>query len=185
MLTQLGHAFAQLDCVLSLADASYDLQFVRPDIVEDNVLFIKVSGAGRYVEYVSFIVLCYLQNGRHPLQQIIVNTFVPNDTAVSSGIALHCGCFRKLSRPLVVIFSKVSYHPAVLQVAWLSFLERTIAENPCTSSKQVRRGLCFLRVETVSLVIGVVTDRVPGRYAQALSRTWLRSVALCLLNERF
>lgn len=43
MLLQLGAAFAELDVLLSLADAASDLKYVRPEFVEDNVVFIKVS----------------------------------------------------------------------------------------------------------------------------------------------
>ncbi len=44
MLLQLGEAFAELDCLIALAEASADLAFVRPEIVDDNVIYIKVQG---------------------------------------------------------------------------------------------------------------------------------------------
>ncbi len=42
LLEELGHLFAEIDCILSLADASVDQKYVRPQLVDDNVIFIKV-----------------------------------------------------------------------------------------------------------------------------------------------
>ncbi|XP_022087928.1 mutS protein homolog 5-like isoform X2 [Acanthaster planci] len=51
---------AELDCLLSLAAAARDQNYIRPDLTEDNI--IHISG------------------GRHPLQELCVTPFVPNDT---------------------------------------------------------------------------------------------------------
>lgn len=91
MLLQLGRAFAELDCLLSLADAAADLRLVRPEIVEDNVTYIKVYfyrfWASRCDAPVQFTLHWVVQNGRHPLQEVIVSAFVPNDAALSPGTA--------------------------------------------------------------------------------------------------
>ncbi|KIP05169.1 hypothetical protein PHLGIDRAFT_74704, partial [Phlebiopsis gigantea 11061_1 CR5-6] len=50
---------AELDCLLSFADASRAYDYRRPELSEDNVTVIK--------------------QGRHPLQELVVDTFVPND----------------------------------------------------------------------------------------------------------
>lgn len=42
LLIELGHYFAELDCILSLADAALDQNYVRPQVVTDNVIFVKV-----------------------------------------------------------------------------------------------------------------------------------------------
>ena len=44
-LQQTSNALAELDAVLSLASAAVDLGLVRPRVVEENVIVIKVSGA--------------------------------------------------------------------------------------------------------------------------------------------
>ena len=42
LLVELGQFFAELDCILSLADASVEQKYVRPQLVEENVIFVKV-----------------------------------------------------------------------------------------------------------------------------------------------
>ncbi|KZT73910.1 hypothetical protein DAEQUDRAFT_702916 [Daedalea quercina L-15889] len=56
---------AELDCLLSFAEASATSNFIRPRMVEDNIIDIK--------------------QGRHPLQELVVDTFVPNDALVVGG----------------------------------------------------------------------------------------------------
>ncbi|KAJ7212032.1 muts domain V-domain-containing protein [Mycena pura] len=57
--------FAELDCLLSLANASRAYDFRRPEMVENNIIDIK--------------------QGRHPLQEQVVDTFVPNDAQLAGG----------------------------------------------------------------------------------------------------
>lgn len=60
-------ALADLDCILSLAGVAADLNFVKPEIAsaEEGVI--------------------YIENGRHPLQELIVNDeFIPNDTVMDN-----------------------------------------------------------------------------------------------------
>jgi len=60
-------ALADLDCILSLAGVAADLNFVKPEIApaEEGVI--------------------YIENGRHPLQELIVdNEFIPNDTVIDN-----------------------------------------------------------------------------------------------------
>ncbi|CAN0034956.1 unnamed protein product [Ectocarpus sp. 6 AP-2014] len=56
---------AELDAALALASVAGDFGFVRPEVVEDNVIMIK--------------------NGRHPLQEMAVDLFIPNDTFIADG----------------------------------------------------------------------------------------------------
>ncbi|CAM9138091.1 unnamed protein product, partial [Laminaria digitata] len=59
-------SMAELDAAMSLASVASDFGFVRPVVVEDNVIMIK--------------------NGRHPLQQeLTVDHFIPNDTYIADG----------------------------------------------------------------------------------------------------
>ncbi|XP_064970396.1 DNA mismatch repair protein MSH5-like isoform X3 [Musa acuminata AAA Group] len=53
---------AELDCILSLALIAHQNNYVRPILTEDTFLDIK--------------------NGRHALQEMTVDTFVPNDTKI-------------------------------------------------------------------------------------------------------
>ncbi|CAK9321791.1 unnamed protein product [Citrullus colocynthis] len=54
---------AELDCFLSLALVARQNSYVRPDLTADSMLDIK--------------------NGRHVLQEMAVDTFIPNDTKIS------------------------------------------------------------------------------------------------------
>ncbi|KDQ62441.1 hypothetical protein JAAARDRAFT_189767 [Jaapia argillacea MUCL 33604] len=56
---------AELDCLLSFAEASRAYDYVRPEMVKENIINIK--------------------QGRHPLQEQVVATFVPNDAILAGG----------------------------------------------------------------------------------------------------
>lgn len=64
-LTACGDVIAELECLLAFAAISMQKSYNRPDLVIMPTLNIK--------------------NGRHPLQELIVETFVPNDCALSGG----------------------------------------------------------------------------------------------------
>ncbi|KAJ8463856.1 hypothetical protein ONZ51_g9983 [Trametes cubensis] len=59
---------AELDCLLSFAAASRSYDYRRPHMIERNVIEIK--------------------QGRHPLQELVVDTFVPNDAFIVGGAGL-------------------------------------------------------------------------------------------------
>ncbi|KAJ3876937.1 DNA mismatch repair protein MutS [Lentinula edodes] len=56
---------AELDCLLAFADVSRAYDYQRPVMVEDNIIDIV--------------------QGRHPLQELVVDTFVPNDARITGG----------------------------------------------------------------------------------------------------
>jgi DNA mismatch repair protein MSH5 len=59
-------ALSELDCIISFAEAAKDRGYVRPTILDGQ------SGIVR------------IKNGRHPLQEILVETdFVPNDASIA------------------------------------------------------------------------------------------------------
>ncbi|KAI0775544.1 DNA mismatch repair protein MutS [Trametes elegans] len=61
---------AELDCLLSFAQAARSYDYRRPIMVEENVFDVK--------------------QGRHPLQELVVDTFVPNDAFLVGGAGLGC-----------------------------------------------------------------------------------------------
>ncbi|KAG8068170.1 hypothetical protein GUJ93_ZPchr0005g15287 [Zizania palustris] len=63
-LTKAVNFAAELDCILSLAIVARQNNYVRPILTEASILEI--------------------QNGRHALQEMTVDTFVPNDTKIHS-----------------------------------------------------------------------------------------------------
>ncbi|MCO5598539.1 hypothetical protein L7F22_052636 [Adiantum nelumboides] len=64
-LTACGDIIAELECLLAFAAVATQNGYVRPDLVSEPVFKIK--------------------NGRHPLQELIVDTFVPNDCVLVGG----------------------------------------------------------------------------------------------------
>ncbi|KAJ3150451.1 MutS protein msh5 [Geranomyces michiganensis] len=63
-LVQIAEVCAELDCILSLADAAQKYDYSRPDMTEESVLEIV--------------------KGRHPLHELAADVFVPNDTSLGS-----------------------------------------------------------------------------------------------------
>lgn len=62
---QACHVCAELDCLLSFAESSQLYGYRRPQMVEDNIIDIHL--------------------GRHPLQEQLIDTFVPNDARLAGG----------------------------------------------------------------------------------------------------
>jgi DNA mismatch repair protein MSH5 len=101
-------ALADLDCIISLASCALDLNFVRPEIAVADEGVIEI------------------RNGRHPLQELIVdNEFIPNDTMMN-----------KNSHVMIVTgpnFSGKSCYAR--QVGVLVYLAHIGSYIPCDSAK--------------------------------------------------
>lgn len=101
-------ALADLDCILSLATCAADLNLVKPDILSSEEGVIDI------------------ENGRHPLQELIVNDdFIPNDTDMDND-----------NRVLVVTgpnFSGKSCYAR--QVGVLVYLAHVGSFLPCDSAR--------------------------------------------------
>ncbi|KND00198.1 MutS family protein MSH5 [Spizellomyces punctatus DAOM BR117] len=61
-LIQVANVCAELDCILSFADAAKRYNCTRPEMTEDNIF--------------------HVVKGRHPLQELCVDVFVANDTSM-------------------------------------------------------------------------------------------------------
>ncbi|KLO15985.1 hypothetical protein SCHPADRAFT_238288 [Schizopora paradoxa] len=61
-------ACAELDCLLCFANATRMFNYCRPTMTEENILDVR--------------------QGRHPLQEQVVDTFVPNDIFVKGGMGV-------------------------------------------------------------------------------------------------
>jgi hypothetical protein len=62
LLLAVGGRLAELDALAAFAEVAGDFKYVRPLVVEENVLIVK--------------------GARHPLAELTVETFVPNDIVV-------------------------------------------------------------------------------------------------------
>ncbi|KAE8220381.1 hypothetical protein CF319_g6078 [Tilletia indica] len=66
VLLQIADLFAELDCLLALSDAAARFGWVRPEMTQENVIEIY--------------------QGRHALQELTVDSFVPNDAYLQGGV---------------------------------------------------------------------------------------------------
>ena len=68
-LREIFLALSELDCIISFAIVAKDRNYIRPVILEDDEAYHQVIS---------------IKNGRHPLQEILVNgDFISNDTDIS------------------------------------------------------------------------------------------------------
>ena len=65
MLINVSNICGELDCLLALAQCAQLHKFSRPRLTKDNVI--------------------HIQGGRHPLQELMVAAFIPNDTYLVGG----------------------------------------------------------------------------------------------------
>ncbi|MCO5604858.1 hypothetical protein L7F22_059032 [Adiantum nelumboides] len=63
-LIKMAGLAAEFDCLLAFTSIARECKYVRPNFSEENIINIK--------------------NGRHPLQELVLDTFVPNDTDCSN-----------------------------------------------------------------------------------------------------
>lgn len=75
---------AELDCLISFAEASRAYDYRRPCMVEDNVIEIAQGRCVHFHIYSSHGLSRHISK-RHPLQEQVVDTFVPNDARVMGG----------------------------------------------------------------------------------------------------
>jgi DNA mismatch repair protein MSH5 len=65
VLHQCAALLAELDCLIALGSCAWSFNYKRPKLSPDNVLYIK--------------------GGWHPVQALVVDPFVPNDTMIAPG----------------------------------------------------------------------------------------------------
>ncbi|KAF7298995.1 MutS 5 [Mycena indigotica] len=145
---------AELDCLLSFACASRGLGYRRPNIVEDNIIDI--------------------QQGRHPLQEQVVDAFVPNDAHIAGG-----------SGDRSVLVGDESTHEAE---EWNSIVLCTGA-NACGKSVYLKQVAliqymaqigCFVPAESATL--GIV-DKIFTRISTRESVSKVQSAFMIDLNQ--
>lgn len=65
-------ALAELDCILSLTSCAADFDFSRPEVVMGDTPIV------------------YIENGRHPLQELIIEgEFIKNSTVIDQNSRVH------------------------------------------------------------------------------------------------
>lgn len=115
-------ALAELDCILCLASCAHDLNFVRPQILDDGQGTILIS------------------KGRHPLQELIVETdYIPNDTEID-----------RMSRVNVITGPNFSGKSTYLrQVGVLVYMAHIGSFLPCEKAQISITHQILTRISTV------------------------------------
>ena len=79
LLHTVGQRLAEVDVLMSFAEVSLDFSYCRPTIVPQPVLLVKAA--------------------RHPLQELCVDAFVPNDISLAPGMRENGGALAIITGP--------------------------------------------------------------------------------------
>lgn len=117
-------ALATLDCLLAFANCAADHNFVRPEIIEPS----EDRGC------------ILIENGRHPLQELIVNNeFIPNNTNVDNS--------RRVNIVTGPNFSGKSCY--IRQVGMLVFMSHIGSYIPCDRARISITDQILARISSV------------------------------------
>ncbi|KAL0707053.1 hypothetical protein Bca4012_073479 [Brassica carinata] len=140
---------AELDCILSLACVAHQNNYVRPVLTMESLLDIR--------------------NGRHVLQEMAVDTFIPNDTEINDNGRIH-------------IITGPNYSGKSIYVALIVFLSHIGSFVPADAATVgltdrifCAMGSKFMTAEQSTFMIDL--HQVGMMLRQATSRS------LCLLDE--
>lgn len=84
-IAQACDACAELDCLLCFANATRMFNYCRPTMTEENIIKVR---QGRCAYIPKNLSVFELISTRHPLQEQVVDTFVPNDILVRGGLGV-------------------------------------------------------------------------------------------------
>nr|VDC72006.1 unnamed protein product [Brassica rapa] len=143
---------AELDCILSLACVAHQNKYVRPVLTMESLLDIR--------------------NGRHVLQEMAVDTFIPNDTEINDNGRIHIITGPNYS-------GKSIYVKQVALIVFLSHIGSFVPADAATVGLTDRifcaMGSKFMTAEQSTFMIDL--HQVGMMLRQATSRS------LCLLDE--
>ncbi|XP_056866721.1 DNA mismatch repair protein MSH5 [Raphanus sativus] len=143
---------AELDCILSLACVAHQNHYVRPVLTMESLLDIR--------------------NGRHVLQEMAVDTFIPNDTEINDNGRIHIITGPNYS-------GKSIYVKQVALIVFLSHIGSFVPADAATVGLTDRifcaMGSKFMTAEQSTFMIDL--HQVGMMLRQATSRS------LCLLDE--
>ncbi|KAG1335336.1 hypothetical protein COCNU_03G014550 [Cocos nucifera] len=143
---------AELDCFLSLALVAQQNNYVRPILTEDTLLDI--------------------QNGRHVLQEMTIDTFVPNDTKI-----LNTGRINIITGPN---YSGKSIY--IKQVALVVFLSHVGSFVPADAAVVGMTDRIFCAMGSKPMTTGPSTFMIDLHQVGMMLRQ-ATSRSLCLLDE--
>ncbi|OCH92840.1 hypothetical protein OBBRIDRAFT_725988 [Obba rivulosa] len=156
----LGHACdvcAELDCLLSFAEASHAYGYRRPEMTEDNILDIK--------------------QGRHPLQELVVDTFVPNDAFVIEGAGLGSDAAPNTDRD---VLEEQKYNSIVVCTGANACGKSVYLKQVGLIQYMAQVHICFVPAESATL--GIV-DKILTRIQTRESVSKVQSAFMIDLNQ--
>lgn len=145
---------AQLDCFIAMALVAREFNFVRPQLTDDNVIQII--------------------NGRHPLQEMCVSSFVAND--VTSG-----GPFNKVS--VITGLNSSGKSVYLKQVALIVFLSHIGSFVPAKSAVIGTFDRIFTRIQTEECVSVGLSAFMIDLNQMALAVRCATSRSLVIIDE--
>jgi len=145
-------ALAELDCILSLAGCAADFNFSRPEVVESECSNDQVI---------------YIENGRHPLQELIVDDdFIKNDTMLDHNhrLAIITGpnfsgksCYTRQVGVLVYLAHLGSYLPC--DRAKISVTDKILARISSVESCIIPQSSFQLDLNQMAVILRQSTPR--------------------------
>nr|XP_034584839.1 DNA mismatch repair protein MSH5 isoform X3 [Setaria viridis] len=158
-LTKAVNFAAELDCILSLAVVARQNNYVRPILTEDSILEIH--------------------NGRHALQEMTVDTFVPNDTKIRDAVFFCLGRINIITGPN---YSGKSIY--IKQVALIVFLAHIGSFVPADSAIVGLTDRIFCAMGSKSMTTEQSTFMIDlHQVGTMLSFRHATLRSLCLLDE--
>ncbi|KAI5059273.1 hypothetical protein GOP47_0025592, partial [Adiantum capillus-veneris] len=145
-LIKMAGMAAELDCLLSFTSIARECKYVRPNLSEENIIHIK--------------------NGRHPLQELVLDTFVPNDTDCSN-----TGHVNIITGPnysgksvyvkqvaLIAFLSHIgSFVPA--EQATIGLLDRIFSGVACKHTVTLQESTFMMDLHQVSIMLRNSTEK--------------------------
>ncbi|XP_059469871.1 mutS protein homolog 5-like [Neocloeon triangulifer] len=145
---------AEFDCLSAMAVAALENNYVRPVLTEERVMEIK--------------------NGRHPLQELCVSDFVPNDTDAT----------KSEMRMKILTGANASGKSVYLkQVALISYMAHIGSFVPATSAKIGLLHEVFTRIQTVESISSTLSAFMIDLRQMALALQCSSPRSLIVIDE--
>ncbi|KAJ3811875.1 DNA mismatch repair protein MutS [Lentinula aff. lateritia] len=150
---------AELDCLLAFADVSRAYDYQRPVMVEDNIIDIV--------------------QGRHPLQELVVDTFVPNDARITGGDG-YFSIFTNTSEVDTLLEENHSKLNTVLLCTGANACGKSVYLKQIALIQYMAQIGCFVPAEAATL--GIV-DKIFTRISTRESVSKVQSAFMIDLNQ--
>ncbi|XP_016545387.2 DNA mismatch repair protein MSH5 isoform X3 [Capsicum annuum] len=160
---------AELDCILALALVARQNNYVRPNLTAEDLLDIR--------------------SGRHVLQEMTVDTFIPNDTKIS-----HEGRINIITGPNYS--GKSIYIKQVALIVFLSHIGSYVPADAATVGLTDRSSVCCLICERVITLTSRIFCAMGSKFMAAEQSTFMIDLhqvgimlrhasprSLCLMDE--